>query len=205
MWVWPNHTTQETELGATEWQQAVVHSGLGERPFHNRRPGCFSPGEGEGPPHDGCHCPGLRLTPCHVRHHTARQRRPHMWLVALQGFYGSWDLCTNGKHMSRLLGCCGLPTKKDLAWESCGMAVPGPPLLSAGARSLCHALGVLQPERLGASCCRALARTGSPATPFEPFLRQDLERFERQGLSIYLLLRSLSGMGHRECGFFYLS
>lgn len=33
-----------------------------------------------------------------------------------RGFYGSWDLCTNWKHMEH--GCCGLPTKKGLAWEA---------------------------------------------------------------------------------------
>lgn len=41
-----------------------------------------------------------------------------------RGFYGSWDLCTNWKHMK--YSCCGLPTKKGLAWESCGMAMLGP-------------------------------------------------------------------------------
>lgn len=91
MWIWLYRGTQEAELGAAEW--VVVCSGPGDPVIMKgstdlltlpQEPKLGSPRGQRTPPH-GCHCPGLRLTPCHARHHTARQSHPHMWLGGTSG------------------------------------------------------------------------------------------------------------------------
>lgn len=108
MWVWPHQTTQESELGATEWA-----AGCGSQwPRREVEAWLLLPRRRQRTPHDGCHCPGLRLTPCHVRHHTARQRRPHMWLVALQGVL--WELGFMYKWETHEPAAAACPPRKAL-------------------------------------------------------------------------------------------
>lgn len=92
-------------------QQAVVCNGLGD-PFPMKGSGGLAalpqepkPGATRGwrTPHCYCHCPGLWLTPRHPSPHCQAEASTYAAGWHFRGFYGSWDLCTNGKHMRRQL------------------------------------------------------------------------------------------------------
>lgn len=76
-------------------------------------------------PHYCCHCPRLWLTPCHVRHHTARQRRPHMWLGGTSGVL--WELGFMYKWETHEAAAAACPPRKALLGKAGGMAVLGRP------------------------------------------------------------------------------
>lgn len=175
------------------------------RPFHNEGqwwPGCSSPGAGA-QPQQRVEDPSPLLSLPQAAADTLPCPSPRCQAEAstcvagwhFRGFYGSWGLCTNGKHMIRLLR----PAHQERPglgklWH--GRAGTAPALCwSLQPRPLPRPWGVW-PGRLRDSCLRAFASD-------RPFLCQDSEGLKRRGQCIPLahLLRTRPGGRHGERGF----